>query len=270
MGLALRPVVRLCTRECYRVVQSSESCDKKISLPEEARREIKFWKENFENDGKPIGQASPKVEVLTFSDASEIAWGGYVVQLHGDRNAVGSWSAEESRKSSMFREIKATRLVLESLALKLAGKEVRHRTDNQGTERIMSVGSRIPELHQEAVLIYKLCKKFNIQLSVEWVCRDSNKIADALSRLDDLDDYMLDPDCFRRMNASWGPHSVDRFASMMTTQLPRFCSKYTNPGCESSDTFTVSWTGEITGSFPHPTSFHASCITCKMVVKKAL
>ena len=73
----------------------------------------------------------------------------------------------------------------------------------------MSVGSRIPELHQEAVLIYKLCKKFNIRLSVEWVCRDSKKIADALSRLDDPDHYMLDPDCFRRMDASWGPQLTD-------------------------------------------------------------
>ena len=109
----------------------------------------------------------------------------------GDRKVVGSWYAKESRKSSTFREIKAARLVLESLAPKLVGKEVRHRTNNQGTERITSVGSRIPELHQEALLIYKLCKKFNIQVSVEWVCRDSNKIADTLSRLDDPDDYML-------------------------------------------------------------------------------
>ena len=144
MGLALGPVMRLWTRECYCVVQSSESWDKKISLPEEARREIKFWKENFENDGQPIWQASSKVEVLTFSDASEIAWGCYAVQL-GDRKAVGSWSAEESGKSSTFREIKAARLVLESLAPELASKEVRNRTDNQGTERIMLVGSRIPE-----------------------------------------------------------------------------------------------------------------------------
>ena len=115
----------------------------------------------------------------------------------------------------------------------------------------MSVGSRIPELHQEAVLIYKLCKKFNIRLSVEWVCRDLNKIADALSRLDDPDDYMLDPDCFRLMDASWGPYTVDRFASMRTTQLPCFC-RYTNPGCESSDAFTVSWAGENNWLFPPP------------------
>ena len=251
MGLALGPVVRLWTRECYRVVQSCDSWDKKRALPEEAHKEIQFWSENFENDGQPIWRVSPKVDILTFSDASNVAWGGYAVQL-GDQKAVGSWSAEESVKSSTFREIKAARLVLESLAPQLVGKEIKHRTDNQGTERIMSVGSKISELHDEAVLIYKLCKKFDIRLSVEWVCRDSNKTADDLSRLDDPDDYMLDPVCFRRFDTKWGPHTIDRFASMKTTQLPRFCSKYLNPGCECFDAFTVSWAGENNWLFPPP------------------
>ena len=251
MGLALGPVVRLWTRELYRVVQSSESWDRKIMLAEEARTEIQFWSENFENDGQPIWHASPKVEIMTYSDASDVAWGGYAVQL-GDQKAVGSWSEEESCMSSTFREIKAARLVLESLALQLAGKEIRHRTDNQGTARIMSVGSRIPELHREAILIYKLCKKYNVRLSVEWVCRDSNKVADELSRLDDPDDYMLDPVCFRTIDSAWGPHTYDRFASMKTKQLPRFCSRYLNPDCDSTDAFTVSWTNENNWLFPPP------------------
>ena len=46
-------------------------------------------------------------------------------------------------------------------------KEVCHRTDNRNTEIIMSVGSRVPDLHREAVLVYKHCHKLNIWLSVE-------------------------------------------------------------------------------------------------------
>ena len=148
MGLTLGPVVRLWTRECDHIVQSCDSWDKKRALPEGAHKEIQFWSENFENDGQPIWQVSPKVDILTFSDASNIAWvggGGNAVQL-GDQKAVGSWSAEESVKSSTFQEIKAARLVLGSLAPQLVGKEIKHQTDNQGTERIMSVGSNISEL----------------------------------------------------------------------------------------------------------------------------
>ena len=141
-----------------------------------------FWRENFENSGQPIWSASPKIEVLTYSDASDMT----------------------------FRELRAARLVLESMASQLEGKEVRHRKDNQGAERIMSVGSRNPELHKEAILIYKICRQHNIRLTAGWVSRDLNDAADSLSRLDDQDDYMLDPACFQSANDLWEPHIYKR------------------------------------------------------------
>jgi len=76
-------------------------------------------------------------------------------------------------------------LVLESYGKDLQGKEVCHRTDNKNAEIIMSVGSRVPDLHLEAVLVYKLCRELNIRLSVEWVSRDVNVTADELSRVED-------------------------------------------------------------------------------------
>lgn len=142
--------------------------------------------------------------------------------------------------------------MLESMAPHLEGKEVRHRTDNQGAERIMTIGSRNPDLHKEAILLYKVCRQHNIRLSVEWVSRDLNEVADYLSRLDDPDDYKLDPAVFVKIDKLWGPHTYDRFASMKTNQLPRFSSKYMNPGCESTDAFTLSWVGENNWLFPPP------------------
>ena len=98
MRLALGPVVRLWTRKLYRSVQAATCWDKKMHLCPGANSEIMFWCDNFDNTGQPIWFASPKVEVLTYFDASDTAWGGYAVEL-GDQTAVGSWS-EESRKSS--------------------------------------------------------------------------------------------------------------------------------------------------------------------------
>lgn len=46
------------------------------------------------------------------------------------------------------------------------------------------------------------------------------------------------------MNAKWGPHTIDRFASYFNTQLPRFNSRFWNPGSEAVDTFTCNWEGE--------------------------
>ena len=100
------------------------------------------------------------------------------------------------------------------------GKEVLHRTDNMNTERILSVGSRKRDLHQKAVLIYKLCQENNIRLSVKWIGRDKNQIADALSRNEDANNYMLDPSVFMELDGLWGSYTVDRFASVQTKQLP--------------------------------------------------
>ena len=117
--------------------------------------------------------------------------------------------------------MKAIRLVPESYSDEVRGKEVIHRTDNKNAEIVLSVGSRNKELHQETVVAYKLCRELNMRLSVEWISRDENVEGDEMSRFDDPNDYMLDPSCFRYINEVWGPHTVDRFASMKTSQLER-------------------------------------------------
>ena len=154
---------------------------------------------------------------------------------------MGSWSEEENGRSSTFRELRAILYVLESYSDNLRGKEVCHRTDNRNAEIITSVGSQILDLHREVVLVYKLCRELNIRLSVEWVSRNDNCIADELPRVEDAADYMLGPKCFRYIDQLWGPHTLDRFASIKTKQLVRYRSRYRNPGCEASNAFTVSW-----------------------------
>ena len=251
MGLALGPVVRLWTRGLYREILNSPSWDSIFTISGEAKREVQFWTENFTNTGYPIWSPSPKIDVMTYSDASNTGWGGYAVEI-GDLSATGCWSEAECKKSSTWREIRGTRLVLESLLDNLRGKEVLHRSDNMNTVNIMSVGSRKADLHQEAIDIYKLCRENDIRLSVEWVNRDANEQADALSRSEDANDYSLNWSAFQELENRWGPHTVDRFASHRTKLLPRFCSRFLNPGCEAVDAFTVHWAGENNWIFPPP------------------
>ena len=147
--------------------------------------------------------------------------------------AFASWSLEEMERSSTFRELQATWRVPES-----EGSKVLHRTDNKNTEIILSIGSRKADLHDEAVSIYKLCRAYDIHLTVEWVSHDYNVVADELLRIEDANDYMLDRSCFMSLDRLWGPHLVDRFASEKTNQLERFCHRFLNPGCEAADAFT--------------------------------
>ena len=214
MGLALGPVARLWTRGLYRAIMQASTWGEHIQLDEGARQEITFWRNNFELcHGQPIWLANPRPEILTYSDASNTGWG-----------AKGSWLEEEKLKSSTWRELRATHLVLKSFLADIRGKDVRHRTDNRNVVSILQVGSRNKELHNEAVALYQLCHQFGVRLQTEWIPRELNDEADQLSRETDIDDYMLNPTYFAALDILWGPHTVDRFSSFRTRQIPRFCS----------------------------------------------
>ena len=241
MSLALGPIARLRTRHLYALASNASSLSTRLQLPREALDELSFWRENFSSlSSSPIWRPSPKIEVLTFSDASSTGWGGFVVNA-GQYVARGNWSGCEALCSSAFREIRAVRLVLQSLAKVLEGKECRHRSDNQSVCSILSIGSRVPHLQREAVAIYSFCHRAGIRFSAEWIPRHLNTRADYWSKVVDTDDWKLNPQHFKELDELWGPHTVDRFASHRSAQLPRFCSRWWCPGTETVDAFTVSW-----------------------------
>ena len=73
-------------------------------ISQESQVEVQFWRINFDTGGYPIWSPSPKVEVITYSDASGQGWGGFTVQVN-DKVARGSWSRGESGKSSTVKEV---------------------------------------------------------------------------------------------------------------------------------------------------------------------
>ena len=56
-----------------------------------------------------------------------------------------------------------------------------------------------------------------------------NQHADKLSRRASPYEWMLHPQLFRYLDNVWGPHSIDRFASMTSTQLPNYNSLWFDP-----------------------------------------
>lgn len=73
---------------------------------------------------------------------------------------------------------------------------------------------------------------------------------------------MLDPSWFASLDGCWGPHTIERFTSVKTKQLDRFCSRFLNPGYEAVDAFTVSWAGDYNWLFPPP--YLVPCVLCHM------
>ena len=243
MGLAVGPVSRLMTRSLYALLESRIAWCGLLALPEEARKELEFWSTNLADyKAQPIWHSPSAVRVV-YSDASDTGYGGYVVE-HGHYTAHGQWTAPEAVLSSTWRELTAVWRVLQSLASELSSNRVRWFSDNQNVVRILQVGSRRPQLQEVAMKIFSLTIHCQIRLEPEWVPREQNEQADYLSRIIDLNDWLLNPEIFAQLDAQWGPHTIDRFASYENSQLPRFNSCCWNPGSEAVDAFTTDWSGE--------------------------
>ncbi len=98
-------------------------------------------------------------------------------------------------------------------------------------------------------------EKLALEKQAIWLPREQNTRADYLSHASEMrhHDYRLRPDLFRRVDAEWGPHSIDRFACAATRQTQRFCSHYFHPEAEWVDAFSSSWEGETNWLFPPAT-----------------
>ena len=243
MSLAIGPVSRLMTRSLYALLNSRQSWCGKLPLSQEAKSELQFWLEGLETwNGQGIWHSPAAIRVV-YTDASHTGYGGYTVE-HGCHIAHGTWLPEEQKESSTWRELQAVRQVLESLVGKLQNQRVRWFTDSQNVARILTVGSRKSNLQTEALAIFATALANHVRIEPEWIPRYSNQKADYISRIVDYDDWSVDPEIFTKLDIRWGHHTVDRFASYYNTQLPRFISRFWNPGSEGVDTFTCDWRDE--------------------------
>ena len=137
MGLGSGPVSRMWTRMLYLDIAKASFWDARICLLTEARTELMFWYHCFDQyNGQPIWPVSPPISIITYSDASSLAWGGYSVNLNGIC-AKGNFSENEMGKSSTWRELKAILNVLHSYIDLIKGTIMRHRTDSLNVVSIL-------------------------------------------------------------------------------------------------------------------------------------
>ena len=108
----------------------------------------------------------------------------------------------------------------------------------------MEIGSPSAGLHSIALDIFYFCRTYNITLIPQWVPRELNACADAISHIVDFDDWYTTPEFFAHLDRLWGQHTVDRFANAANAHLPRFNSRFRVPGTEAVDAFSISWNGE--------------------------
>ncbi|KAK3246029.1 hypothetical protein CYMTET_44423 [Cymbomonas tetramitiformis] len=132
-----------------------------------------------------------------------------------------------------------------SFLSELEGKVVRLYCDNQAVVAMLShFTSRNPELMRRMRKLWLLLDLHDIELQARYIRSEANEWADRLSRDKDLDDWRINKRWFKYAEEQWGEHSVDRFASEISAQLPRYYSAWHDPGCEGVDSLAYDWRGE--------------------------
>ena len=235
-------VTQIMTQYLHLIVNSRHSWHSIVFIQDQAKKELLFWRDNLRNLNGVSFWSTPFVpSKIVFSDASSTGCAAYIQgsSLLFHRN----WSAAESQKSSTWREL-AVKYSLEAFNDNLASHRVHWNTDNQNVVRIVQFSSIIEELQEFALDIFLFASSHNIRLDLTWILRDQNSEADHFSKVVDIDDYSVHDDVFIHLDGLWGPHSIDRFASSYNAKLPRFNSRFLQPGTEAVDAFSQDWSCE--------------------------
>ena len=171
---------------------------------------------------------------VVYSDASDTGFGGYLVKC-GKHEVAGSWDIHQLSFISTLKELLAVKYVLISLIDKLSGFSLKWFTDNKNVALILNI--KKPHLQHEILQIFNICYPRSIRIDIEWIPRAGNEQSDYLSKLYDDNDWGISDTLFCYLETNWGLHTIDRLANYLNTKLPRFNSKYWNPGSESIDSF---------------------------------
>ena len=141
----------------------------------------------------------------------------------GESISRGKFSESEAGKSSTRRELLRTfENGLSSSAELIQSRILKHRTDNQNVARLLSVGSRKPEVQELVTDIFRLCIQNNIQLVPNGY---PGRRTSLLMRRPKVPMGMITCSvqnfcCFGHI---LGPHTINGFSSFKTRQIPRFC-----------------------------------------------
>ena len=144
--------------------------------------------------------------------------------------AQGYWDRQTAYKHSNYRELCAVLMGVLTFKNQLAGKNVQVLSDNITTVAFVNNrGGSTLELDMIAREIHIVSWENNITLSAKYLSGINNWKADHLSRIKSTYEWKLHPGLFNMVDAMWGPHDIDRFASMMTSQLKEYNSLFWDP-----------------------------------------
>ena len=246
---SLAPAVapaRFYLRSLYTDVAQGGSWYGRVRLSHQSVKDLKWWAAlPAKWNGRAMVGPTPTVTLTT--DASKLAWGACLDTAQGEQWDHGHWGPQQRELHITALETLALLNAVRSFRAQLQNKVCRVRVDNEVTRYIStSLTSASAQLMPILRQLFLVCDTHNISLLPERVPTDLNK-ADGLSRFHDLEEWVLQSWVWRDLQRSYGPHSVDRFASANAHQLQRYNSRFYDPFAEQVNAFSVhpaGWSAE--------------------------
>ena len=172
------------------------------------------------------------IDVQLVTDASQCGWGAWIP----GKEAQGFLNERMSMKSSNYRELFAVLMGILSFKGQLKNQKVQFLSDNVTTVAMINgMGGSSVQLDIVARTIHIEALEANITLSAKYIAGTLSWRADHLSRVRSTYQWRLHPNLFQMLDMVWGPHHIDRFASITSIQLPVYNSLYWDPQTSGVD-----------------------------------
>lgn len=225
------PAARFYLRELHNVASTKVSWNSHVKITHQLKRDLEWWRTiPSRQNGRPM--FAPVETAYLHTDSSSFGWGAV---LNDCKTARGFWVSKDRDQHITFKELKAVRMAVECFLQELQGRRVLLHEDNQAVVHILtSLTSRSPALMTELRKLWFLMDSNGISIRPRYIQSAANIWADRLSRELDDSDWQLHPRLFRHLQRRYR-HTVDRFASMANAQLPRYNSRWLDPGTEAVD-----------------------------------
>lgn len=239
MAKAVLPA-KLLLRNLYRLLRQKTSWETILWLDMATMKDLLWWDTALLNwNGRNI--TTRPVDIQMETDASQTGWGARLI--NSGEQAAGFWDYTMSTAPSNARELMAVLMAVLSFKESLIGKSVQVLTDNISTTAyIMHMGGPSAGLTKMVANLWAICYKYGIDLTARYLAGKDNLVADRLSRLEPQHEWQLHPNIFRTLDGMWGPHTIDRFASMKNKLIDNYNAQYWDPLCSGVDALAqIDW-----------------------------
>jgi hypothetical protein len=222
---------KLKLRSLYALLGSKKSWSDTLNLTVDCAKDLRWWLNHIDSwNGSPL--RLPPVDTQIWTDASGSGWGCVL----NNSFASGTWDPWAYSQHINYKELLTVLLALRSFGDRVRGQHLQVLTDSvTAAAYINNMGGPIQNLSELSEVIWTEVLAKNLIISCKHIRGVTNTTADMLSRLSTQYEWKLNPYYFQVIDQMWGPHTIDRFASYSTAQLPRYNSRFLDPATVGVD-----------------------------------